>query len=80
MRKKLDKPGLMLDFLEKNSCGQVVGSRILPERHVANGAPTADRATLGLEQRCQDIDYSWRVGQFRGRTTGLIMELSQIVR
>src|SRR5438132_1050290 len=80
MRKQLDKPSLMLDFFIEDSSSQIVGSRILPERKIAYGAPTADRATLGFKQQCQDTYYSRRVGQFGCRTPGLVMKLSQVVR
>src|SRR5207237_1765024 len=60
MRQQLDEPRLVLHFFVENARRQVIGSRIFAESHVAHRAPTADGATLRLQQQGQDIHHGGR--------------------
>src|SRR5579884_1350504 len=54
MGQKLDEPGFVLDLFVQNSRGQIVRSRVLPERHIANCLPATNGASFGFEQHGQD--------------------------
>src|SRR5205807_5078250 len=78
LAQQLDEPGLVLDLLVEDARGHVVGPRVLAEGQVADLAPGADGAALGLQQHGQDLGRRGVAGQVGVGTAGAVGEVADV--